>query len=210
MFTVVMPSFLGDYPTAAGNRPEKLRRAIDSCLRQTFQDFELFIVCDGCNETWDIVHKIYRDAINTGVIRISMIHKQPLWSGGPRNFGIHHARGKYIVYLDTDDCFGEDHLGIIASQLLPSDLWVYFNDHVARKTKGGVHGYETVERIVDIEKKNQNGTSNICHLQNLQLFWEDSTYAHDWKFVSKLRKLPSRQINTPQYYVMHIPNEVDL
>ena len=52
-FSVIMPSFLGEYSRAAQNREEKIVRSIDSCLDQ--MDFELIIVADGCQKTVEIV-----------------------------------------------------------------------------------------------------------------------------------------------------------
>lgn len=55
MFSIVMPSYLGDYNSSAGpsatNRVEKFIRAVDSVLAQTFGSWELLIVADGCEKT---------------------------------------------------------------------------------------------------------------------------------------------------------------
>ena len=52
-FSVIMPSFLGEYSRAAQNREDKIVRAIDSCLDQEY--YELIIIADGCQKTVDIV-----------------------------------------------------------------------------------------------------------------------------------------------------------
>ena len=46
-FTVVIPSYLGAYRTAANDRDMKIQRAVDSVLSQTFQDFEIIVIADG-------------------------------------------------------------------------------------------------------------------------------------------------------------------
>ena len=56
-FTIVLPSFLGAYANAASRRPEKLVRAVDSVIAQTFQDWELLVIADGCQETVDIMRR---------------------------------------------------------------------------------------------------------------------------------------------------------
>ena len=54
-FTCVIPSFLGQYPGAASRRDEKLVRAVQSVLDQTYTDFELKVIADGCDLTMEIM-----------------------------------------------------------------------------------------------------------------------------------------------------------
>ena len=110
MISIVMASYLGAYKNAASNRPEKLKRAIASVLRQSYQDWELIVVSDGCDETSKIVAGVQDDRISC-----YQIPKQKMWSGVPRNIGIEKAKGEYIVYLDNDDIFGPSHLKNIAA-----------------------------------------------------------------------------------------------
>lgn len=80
------------------NRAKLLKRAINSVLRQTFEDFELIVVDDASlDNTSEVV-----ESINDGRIRYVRLEKN---SGGPvaRNTGIKKARGKFIALLDDDD-----------------------------------------------------------------------------------------------------------
>lgn len=80
------------------NRAELLKRAINSVLRQTFEDFELIVVDDASSDnTPEVV-----ESINDGRIRYVRLKKN---SGGPvaRNTGIKKARGEFIALLDDDD-----------------------------------------------------------------------------------------------------------
>lgn len=80
------------------NRAPLLKRAIESVLKQSFDDFELIVVDDASpDNTPDVV-----ESINDGRIRYIRLKKN---SGGPvaRNTGIKKARGRFIALLDDDD-----------------------------------------------------------------------------------------------------------
>lgn len=195
-FSVIIPSYMGPYPSAAHNREDKLPRAIYSCLNQTFDDFEIHVICDGCDKSFNIVSKIFDLRL-----RKWKIERSKLWSGRPRNKGIEEAQGEFIVYLDADDIWGENHLKIISEGINGFD-WVWFNDIRYKPLKD-----IWIENPCDIRVLGKHGTSNICHKRSMDMFWdEDGKYAHDYVFVQKLLTNNNfKKIATPEYYVCHIP-----
>ena len=83
------------------NRPQLLNRAINSILKQTYEDWELFIINDA--ET--------KATINFSDSRIQIINnKNKTGANGARNTGINLATGNYIAFLDDDDAWHEDKL----------------------------------------------------------------------------------------------------
>lgn len=201
-FSVIIQSFLGAYVGAAKDRESKILRAIDSVLNQTFKDFEIIVVADGCEKTFDIISANYGDRENIDCV---LIKKQPLWSGRARNFGIQKAKGEYIAYLDIDDKWGENHLRKIDEQVSTFD-WVWFNDSIIRNN-GNIE-----ERTALITQKFQCGTSNVCHKKELQVGWNGGAYGmDDWSAVSCLLKYPNyAKIKTPEYFCCHIPHKLDV
>ena len=195
-FSIVIPSYLGSYPSAARGRDEKLQRAIHSCLNQTFTDFEVHVVCDGCKKSYEIA-----SSISDPRIHVWMIERKKLWSGYPRNKGIDEAQGEFITYFDIDDILGDKHLEIIASGLSDYD-WVWYND-IRYRTAGDYW----VENPCNINVLGKHGTSNITHKKSLEMRWdEDGKYAHDYVFVQKLLTNKNfAKIVTPEYYVCHVP-----
>jgi glycosyltransferase involved in cell wall biosynthesis len=91
------------------NRMDTIERAVNSVLRQSFQDFELLIVDDGSSDgSLEVVARIKDDRIR--VIR----HPVNRGSAEARNTGVRASRGKYLALLDSDD---EWHADKLASQL---------------------------------------------------------------------------------------------
>lgn len=194
-----MPSFLGKYSTAASDRENKIIRAINSVINQTFQDWELIVVADGCEKTFDIVSRVYAD---NDKVSCYLIKKSLLFSGIPRTCGIDQASGEFIVYLDIDDYYGANHLQKINDNLKEFD-WVWFNDY---RWKG-----KWVENPCSITTIGRNGTSNICHKKSLGEKWTAVGYSHDYHFNRKLLKHTNyTKIETPEYFVCHVPGIYDV
>jgi glycosyltransferase involved in cell wall biosynthesis len=183
MISVVMPSYLGDYPTAASNREQKLPRAIESFLAQEIG--QLIVVADGCHKTVEIASKYPVNTIFTD--------KQPHFSGNTRNIGIQSAQYDYIAYLDNDDVFGKGHLKAIADNA--DTDWLYWDDYVDGEVRPV---WFEIGHI---------GTSAIAHKKSLDCKWGDG-YGHDWQFIQQLKNYPSKRI-TANYQVMHIPGIID-
>jgi glycosyltransferase involved in cell wall biosynthesis len=210
-FSIILPSFLSDYPGAAPQRDKKLIRAVQSVIDQSFRDFELIVISDGCELTNHIIKSVFggyllpdsytkKNVIKGWYIELlKCIHKE-LWNNTPRNTGINSAVGEYIIYLDSDDRWGKDHLKIINDQLINED-WVYFND---RAWYNGVF----TERHCDVKTYSYCGTSNICHAARLGLRWQETGYGHDFHFIQQLLKFENyKRIMTPEYFVCHIGNQ---
>jgi glycosyltransferase involved in cell wall biosynthesis len=191
-FTVIMASLLSDYPGSATGKEQKLIRAIKSVLSQTYSNLELIVVADGCALTEFVVKHNFDDKR----LKLIRVERKELWSNAPRNTGIENARGKYILYCDNDDKWGENHLRKIDDQMDNTENWLYYNDW-------RWNGKEFIERQIDVTLYGHCGTSNICHAARLGLKWEKPGYGHDFLFIKQLRKFEGKKIETPEYFVCH-------
>lgn len=198
-FSVIMQCYLGDYKGAAKDREAKLIRAVNSVLNQSFKGWELIVVADGCERTFEIIGGQF-----TAGIECYLVSKQPMWSGACRNFGISKAKGDWIVYLDADDYIGPDHLSTINANTGDND-WVWFNDFI----KLGEN--KTMERTALINQRFQHGTANIAHRRSIGK-WDTAGYGHDDRgFIESLKRASKsyEKIQTPEYVVCHIPGKID-
>jgi glycosyltransferase involved in cell wall biosynthesis len=81
--------------------------SIGSVLRQTFSDFELLVVGDGCTDDSEAVVRRF-----TGDPRVRWINlaTNTGHQSGPNNEGLCQARGELIAYLGHDDLWLPRHL----------------------------------------------------------------------------------------------------
>ena len=198
-----MPAYLGKYKNRASNIEKKMVRAIDSVIAQSFKDWELVIISDGCDKADAIIKEVTDERV-----RGFRIYKQGMFSGTVRNVGIKYAKGEYITYLDVDDVFGKDHLQIINNQLNGED-WVWYND---RSWDAGLNDFAIHQ--INIDKVGQGGTSNVTHKRELGAWWtEKMTYMQDWIFIVSLKKASQDYKyleETPYYNICHVPSLLDV
>ena len=77
-----------------------LRDCVESVRQQTFSDWELLLVDDGCTDGSPVIC----DELAQTDDRIRVFHKKK--NSGvseTRNVGLDHARGETIAFLDSDD-----------------------------------------------------------------------------------------------------------
>lgn len=102
--TVIIPTY---------NWSSVLPYSIGSALRQTFTDFELLVVGDGCTDDSEAAVRRMGDP------RVKWINL-PTNTGHqsePNNEGLRQARGQFIAYLGHDDLWLPHHLSCLVSVL---------------------------------------------------------------------------------------------
>ncbi|MEL6927407.1 MAG: glycosyltransferase family A protein [Cyanobacteria bacterium J06600_6] len=87
--SVIIPAYNGD---------RYLGEAIDSVLRQTYQDYEIIIVDDGSTDNTAQVAQQYGDSVR-------YLNQRNQGVAASRNFGLAAALGDYLAFLDQDDLF---------------------------------------------------------------------------------------------------------
>jgi glycosyltransferase involved in cell wall biosynthesis len=91
---------------ATYNRSDLLPYSIGSALRQTFTDFEVLVVGDGCTDDSErVVAKINEPRVRWINLPANSGHQS-----APNNEGIRQARGEIIAYLGHDDLWLPHHL----------------------------------------------------------------------------------------------------
>jgi glycosyltransferase involved in cell wall biosynthesis len=108
LVTVIIPTF---------NWSSVLRYAIQSVRWQTFEDWELWVIGDGCTDDSEAVVTSFGDP------QIHW-HNLPENTGSqamPNNKGIELSTGEYIAYLGHDDLWHPSHLQVLVESLKAND-----------------------------------------------------------------------------------------
>lgn len=106
------------------NTGKYLERCIDSIIQQTYKDLDIIIVDDGSlSETADIC-----DTIAASDSRIRVFHKQNEGVSVARNYGLSHAQGEYIGFVDSDDWIAPTMFERLLSQIIQHDADIVYCD----------------------------------------------------------------------------------
>lgn len=95
LVSIVMPTYKQD---------ELMHKAVESILAQTYTNFELIVVDDNKDESYRLSNKQYLESLNDSRI-VYLQNEANMGSTATRNKGIFASKGKYITFLDDDDCY---------------------------------------------------------------------------------------------------------
>ena len=130
------------------------KRAIDSVLKQDFQDFELIIIDDGSKEN---NRELLMNYVETYENKISYIRHSNRGQSESINRGVLYGLGEYITIIDSDDEYKPNHLSTCLQEIKELDLIC-----------------STSETIVDDDNDHyvpdKNDQTQLIHLDNVILF----------------------------------------
>lgn len=96
MISVIIPTY---------NRWKFVHDAVESVLKQTYQNLECIVVDDGSTEAEYLTHNERRERVLWIRLAVNMRRKYNCINahGLTRNAGISFAKGEYLAFLDDDD-----------------------------------------------------------------------------------------------------------
>lgn len=103
MISVIVPVY---------NAERYISLCIEKILKQTYNDFELILVDDGCTDKSGQICDIYAQKDK----RIKVVHKKNGGVSSARNRGIQEATSKFISFIDADDEVNENYLSHLMAE----------------------------------------------------------------------------------------------
>lgn len=161
-FSIIIPVY---------NTESFLNKCIESILAQSFTDFELILIDDGSTDNSLSICKKFEEIDS----RVSIItHSENMGVCKTRDDGLNKARGKYIVWVDSDDYIDGNRLNIVYSEIQRTQCDVvitkyihecengkkiYFSDSIPDGFYSGVDYEKLKPHIMEYNKK--TGMRNI-------------------------------------------------
>lgn len=114
------------------NRAYCLKRAVDSVLKQTNENFELIVVDDGSTDETPEVLKEYQDHP-----KLRVLTQNNRGVSAARNYGASHAKGEWLAFLDSDDEWLPEKLSLQRQiwEASPELSWVHGEEIWVRRGK---------------------------------------------------------------------------
>ena len=120
-----------------------LANAIDSVLRQTYENWELIVIDDASTDSTADVMNLYR-----GHPQISLHRTSGIGLPAVCNFALSKASGDCIIRLDGDDVFDENILLILGTHLKQNpDVALVFPDYYLVDDFGEIYAHESGRRL---------------------------------------------------------------
>lgn len=110
------------------NSYKYIERCIKSVCCQTYNNLEILCINDGSTDESLSVLKKLKDK------RIIIINKENTGVSDTRNYGINHAKGKFIMFVDSDDWIEENYVELMYNKIKDNNAEIVVSGY--KKIKG--------------------------------------------------------------------------
>ena len=167
------------------NTENFIKFCLNSVINQTFKNIEIICIDDGSTDKSLFILKEFLKFDK----RIKLISQNNLGSGVARNNGINLSRGKYLVFMDSDDLFpNNDTLALLYNKITENKVYI---------CGGSLNEFEYInETMVFHEQKetfifHNEGIINYLDYQN------DLGY---YRFIYNNKFIKKNKIFFPEYF----------
>lgn len=117
---------------------------LESVINQTFDNFEVILINDGSTDGSDLkcIQWAKKD------LRIRVIHKINEGPSVARNIGIQEARGKYLVFIDSDDWIDKSYLETMYNRAIETNADLVECDVYRVNNETGIETYRVCSGVM--------------------------------------------------------------
>lgn len=193
-------------------RPQRTRRIINNILSQNVNNWEAFIIGDGCSYFQEMIDSgegnNFIKTAETNGNKLHLFNNNINYGGhGYKivDYAIENSQGEYFIFAGNDDILNQNHFQHYLSEVEDSDM-VAYPTFVAPHNQirepqfhlGGVGHSEIIVKTSIIKDYKHN-----------------HQYGHDWDFISfilsRTDKVKISDNKNYTYIVTHIPpNSIDM
>lgn len=145
MVSVIIPIY---------NIENVLEKCVTSVLKQTYSNLEVLLVDDGSTDSSSKMCDKYAELDS----RVTALHKTNGGLSDARNYGLAHAHGQYVLYLDGDDWLAENAIYYLRdaainydSDIVQCEYYYAYEDHLlARKEFGKIMEFSKEDALKEL------------------------------------------------------------
>lgn len=180
-----------------------LSDAIESVLRQHYDDWELLLIDDGSSDRTAEIMQLY-----VGDSRVRMFRTPGIGLPAVANLALRESRGEYLLRLDGDDVLDEDALLVLVSYLeRHQDAALVFPDYYLVDEAGGIIAHERRQKISEsshVLDMPPNGACTLIRksvLESIGGYREDLGAQDGFDVWAKIRNMHrTLNVNLPLFY----------
>ena len=164
----------------AYNAEKYIKKCLDSLISQTKKELEFIIVNDGSTDKTEEIVKSYKDK------RIKYFKNKNQGIGKTRNFGISKAKGKYIMFLDSDDSLEKTACETLFSKAEKDKLDIVICDFYKELEDGTIEEVKNPDfENSSLEENPEIISENLCPWA--KIYKRDLIVENNIKFVEDLK-----------------------
>lgn len=194
IISIVLPTYNGS---------KYIRKSIESCLHQSFTDFELIVVNDcSTDDTLSIVQEYAKEDARIRIINNEFNKKLPL----SLNAGFEKAQGQYFTWTSDDNFYAPEALKILYHTMhADSSIDLVYTDYYIIDDNDKVIG---TRNFGDVNKSfNRWLGAGACFLYKKEIHWANNGYnpaaflIEDYDFFCRaFMRFNFKYLATPEHY----------
>lgn len=141
------------------NAEATLYKCIESILRQSHSWLQIILVNDGST---DKSGSICAD-FTTADVRVELINKANEGVSSARNIGLTHAKGTYLIFVDSDDYIEYNMIEVLLAEIVMRNADIVFHGLINENANGGMVKKKRCQAFVATGKDEKRGA--LIYLQ---------------------------------------------